>query len=193
MIEVLNIPPGDIFKACPELQDIRCFVDFYKMPEGLPVRETICYVVLLYTKDSFLNKKPVEPLGIRRVKAAKLAGLDHEDELIERLVFGMESEALDSLVIEYLIHQSSYAWSDRCAIEAQMDENLRIRFKSIESDKGDKDVIEASTKKFLLSEHFAKYHETLKKRDLEIFLGHDEVRDSAVRKSRKTSLESLVK
>ena len=191
MIDVLNLPQGDIFKVCPELKDIECFLNFSKKSGGLPVRETIIYVVLLYTKDSFLNKKPIQVLSDRRVKAAKMAGLDPESKLVQEKIFGIESEVLDECIVDYLIQQNSYAWSDRCAIEAQMDENLRIRFKPISSDKGDKDIIESSTKKFLLTEHFSKYKDTIKKLDMEIFLDHDEKRDIAVRK--KTSLESLVK
>lgn len=191
MIDVLNLPNGDIFKVCPEIKDIPCFVKFDKESGGLPVREAIIYTILLYTKDSFLNKKPMEPLPTRRVKAAKLAGLDPEKPTIQNDIFNMDSREFDSLVVDFLIYQSSSQWSHRCAVETQMDENLRIRFKPIESEKGDKDIIEASTKKFMLTEHYSKYNDIVKKLDNEIFLDHEGVRDSAVRK--RTSLESLIK
>lgn len=191
MIEVLNLPKGDIFEVCPDLKEIKCLFEFAKKSGGLPVRETIVYIVLLYTKDSILNKKPIQALSDRRVKAARMAGLDPESKLVQEKIFGMDSDILDDCIVKYLIQQSSYAWSDRCAIETQMDENLRIRFKPIESDKGDKDIIEASSKKFLLTEHFSKYKDNLKKLDAEIFLDHEDKRDHAIRK--KTSLESLIK
>lgn len=200
MIDVLNLPPGDIFKVCPELEGIHCFVDFSKKESGLPLRETIMYVYLLYTKESFINKRPMDVLSTRRIKSAKIAGLDPEEQFVKENIFGTETfneesrinyAILDDLIVNYLLSQSSYQWSDRCAIDAQMEENLRIRFKPIESGKGDKDIIEASTKKFLLTEHFSKYKDIVRKLDLEIFTDHDEKRDVAVRK--KTSLESLVK
>lgn len=200
MIDVLNLPPGDIFQVCPELKEIVCFQEFSKIDSGLPLRETLIYVYLLYTKDSFLNKKPMRVLSDRRIKAAKLAGFDPDSKLVVKSIFAIDTlmpeaakshEILDDLIVKYLIHQSSHEWSDRCSIEAQMEENLRIRFKPIESDKGDKDIIEASTKKFVLTEQFSKYKETIRKRDLEIFADHADIQKTAVRK--KTSLESLVK
>ncbi len=200
MIDVVNLPPGDIFEIRPELKETPCFLVFKDKNIGLPLRETILYVYLLYTKDSFINKKPLDALGTRRVKAAKIAGLDPEDQFVKENIFGTENfnqesrdnyAILDDLIVDYLIFQNSYQWSDRCAIDAQMEENLRIRFKPIESGKGDKDIIEASSKKFLLTEHFSKYKDIVRKLDLEIFSDHEDKRNAAVR--RKTSLESLVK
>lgn len=133
----------------------------------------------------------MEPLPTRRVKSAKLAGLDPENPVIQNEIFNLTSKEVDSLVVDYLIYQSSPQWSHRCAIETQMDENLKIRFKPVESEKGDKDIIEAFTKKFVLTEHYTKYNDIIKKLDNEIFADHTDARDSAVRK--RTSLESLIK
>jgi hypothetical protein len=125
------------------------------------------------------------------VKAAKTAGLDPDAKKIQEKILGLGSEALRELIFQFLIYQSNYSWSNRCAIEAQMDENIKIRLKPIESDKGDKDIIDASTKKNLLTEHFAEYQDTIRKLDNEIFSDHETIRDSSVRK--KTTLESLIK
>lgn len=194
MIDVLNLPSGDIFDVCPPFKEITCFVDFSENKEKrgiLPLRETLLYVYMLYTKDSFLNKKPPDDLSIRKIKAAKLAGLEPDHQIVQNDIFGLNNEAIQDLVCSYLISQGSASWSNRCAIEAQMEENIRIRFKPIESDKGDKDTIDASTKKYLLTEHFAKYQEQNRRLDREIFIDHEDVKDIAVRK--RTTLESLIK
>lgn len=193
MYDVLNLPPGDILAAWPQVTNIRCFVDFMsaqklaEKDDRVPIRETIIYIVLLYSKDSFLNKKPVEHLQNRILKAAKFSGLDADDESIQKAVFDLENEDVRNTVVDYLIEQNEANWSHRCAIAAQMRENLRIRFKPIEKEKADKDIIN----KHLLTEHYRDYSNEIKKLDADIFIGHEKVRDEAVRK--RSTLEALVK
>jgi len=212
VLDVLAAKPNeDIFKAVPKLKDIKCFTDYIKNPDpDVPTKELFTYVVLLYSKDSILSKKPMEDLPNRRLKAAKLAGLDPENEKIISNVFELQQtkttipakteddedetiyeDRISDLVGGYLIHQSNYAWSDRMATEAQLDENIRIRLKPIESGRGDKEVIEASTKKMLLTDHFSKYREIVKKLDNEIFADHENVKDKV--KKIKVSLEGYAK
>lgn len=193
MVDVINLPPGDILKAWPAVTDIKCFAEFISKQktieesERVPIRETIVYIVLLYSKDSFLNKKPVETLEKRILKAAKLAGLDTEDEKIQKAVFDLDNEEVRNTVVDYLIEHDNSDWSNRCAIAAQMRENLRIRSKPIEKEKAEKEIIN----KHLLTQHYSDYANILKKLDADIFLGHDNVRDEAVRT--RTTLESLIK
>ena len=193
MYDVLSLPPGDILAAWPGVTDIRSLAEFIvrqkdvEQDERVPIRETIIYIVLLYSKDSFLNKKPVEHLQNRILKAAKLAGLNPEDEKIQRAIFDLDSEEVRNTVVDYLIEQDDSNWSNRCAIAAQMAENLRIRFKPIEKEKADKDIIN----KHLLTQHYRDFSNEIKKLDAEIFIGHDKIRDEAVRK--RSTLESLIK
>ncbi len=212
-LDVLGAKPGeDLLEYCPRLKDIRCFVDYLKDPDPVIDKyKLIAYVVLLYSKDSILNRKPMEDLPNRRLKAARLAGLDAENEDVIHRVFelgqteekktktdenGKEyiettyKDRISDLVCSYIIYQGHYDWSDRVAIEAQMDENLRIRLKSIESTKGDKDIIEASTKKYLLTDHFSEYKAKLKKLDSEIFTDHENVKEKTKRK--RVTLEGMV-
>ena len=155
--------------------------------DRVPIRETIVFIVLLYNKDSFLNKKPVEGLQIRTLKAAKLAGLDTESELIQKAIFYLDNESVRNCVVDYLILQSDSQWSNRCAIAAQMAENLRIRFKPIQSEKANNDILN----KHVLTEQYTDYANEIKKLDADIFLGHDNVRREAVRK--RTTIEALIK
>ncbi len=191
--EVLNLPSGDLLRVWPAICDIKHFAEFLNKQRAaeeidrVPVRETIVYVILLYAKDSFLNKKPVEALQTRIIKAAKLAGLDGEDESIQKAVFYLDNPYVRDLVVDYLISQNVSNWSNRCALEAQMAENLRIRFKPIQSEKANNDILN----KHVLTEHYRDYANEIKKLDAEIFIGHENVRDEAFRT--RTSLESLIK
>ena len=210
LLDVLAAKPNeDIFKAVPKLTDIKCFVDYRKNPDpDVPMKELITYVVLLYSKDSILNQKPMEDLPNRRLKAAKLSGLNPEDEKVISNVFEFKQthkiipaktdeeddehvyeDRISDLVGGYLIHQAQYAWSDFCATAIQMDENIRIRLRPIESN-SDKEIIEASTKKKLLKDHFSGYREDIKKLELELFSDHDNVKEIVKRK--RTTLESMV-
>lgn len=193
MLDVVNLPAGDILKVCPDITDYKCFMEFMSAQkvadkdERVPIRETIIFIILLYSKDSFLNKKPVEELQARLYKAAKLSGLDPEDEDIQKAIFYLDNESVRNTVVDYLISQSDANWSHRCAIAAQMAENLRIRMKPIVNEKADKDILN----KHLLTEHYRDYGNEIKKLDNDIFLGHTNVRNEAVKK--RTTLESLVK
>jgi len=192
--EVLNLPAGDLLRVWPGICDIRHFAEFLNEQRAadeddrVPIRETIVYVILLYSKDSFLNKKPVEDLQTRIAKAAKLAGLDGENESIQKAIFYLGNDYVRELVVEYLISQNVPNWSNRCALDAQMAENLRIRFKPIQSEKANNDILN----KHVLTEHYRDYANEIKKLDSEIFLGHENVRDEAVIRKR-TTIESLVK
>ena len=193
MLDVTNLPPGDLLSVLPEITDYRCFMEFMRVnkaaipEERVPFRETVVFIILLYDKNSFLNKKPVEHLQNRILKAAKLAGLDAENEHIQEAVFDLDNEAVLNTVVDFLIEQNDADWSDRCAIASQMRENLRIRFKPIEKDKADKEI----TTKHLLTSQYTDYKNNLKKLDAEIFLGHDKVKNEAVRK--RSTIESFVK
>lgn len=193
MLNVIDLPPGDILKVCPQITDYKCFMEFLSAQkaadekERVPIRETIIFIILLYSKDSFLNKKPVEALQTRLIKAAKLAGLNPDDEYIQQAVLNLDNESVRNTAVDYLLLQSDSNWSHRCAIAAQMAENLRIRFKPIVNEKADKDILN----KHLLTEHYRDYGNEIKKLDADIFIGHDNVRDVAVRK--RTTIESLIK
>jgi len=197
------------------LRNGECFLNYERDAEGdLPVKEVMTYVVLLYTKESFLNKKPMEPLKDRRVKAANIAGLSSDSDTVKDKIFDLGSDKIRELILGYLIQQNQMIWMERCIIEAQILENQRIRFKPItnkvvapvagKKKKGEEDIdsggknieldddkyiVEASSKKAILTDHFSKYFDLLKKYDLEIFQDHEDVK-AAVKKTR-TTIESV--
>ena len=191
-LDVLGAKPGeDLFEYCPKLKDIRCFTDYKKDPDpAIDTEKLIAYVVLLYSKDSFLNKRPIENLRDRRTKAATLVGLDYEDERIIQYLFNLDNDKILDLILGYLIYQNNTLWTERTTIEIQMDESQRIRMRPVDSDK-DKDLLEAFNKKASLTLHFATWYKILKEYDAEIFFDHDDVKEK--NKRQRTSLEAYAK
>jgi hypothetical protein len=216
-IDILRSKDSDnILRDCKALREIDCFINYGKDKEqDLPLREVVIYIVILYSKDSFLNKKPMEPLHMRRIKAASYAGLEAESDTVKAALFDLSSDRIRELILGYLIHQNQMIWMERCIIEAQILENQRIRFKPITNKvvapvtngkrkKGEEDlsgtqtnleldddkyIVEASSKKATLTDHFDQYYEKLKKYDLEIFADHENVKEKL--KKTRVSIESL--
>lgn len=208
-LDVLAAKPGDdLFEACPKLRDIRCFTEYVKDPDpAIDPQKLVAYVVMLYSKDSILSRKPMEDLPNRRLKAARMAGLDSDDSEVIYRVFelGQVTETktrqsadgknytettyhnrISDLIADYLIYQNHYPWANRMAIEAQMDENLRIRLRPIDTSIDDDKIIGASSKKSLLTDHFDKYEEKVKNIDKEIFIDHNDVNDKLTKRKRVT-------
>lgn len=206
---------ADVF-ASERLQEIQCFRDYREDPEkSIDVNALITYVVLLYSKDSILNRKPMPQLAERRHKAALMAELDPTSDPVINLIFDLGSEKIRDLILGYLIHINQLLWAERCIVESQMQENQRIRFRPIQNkkvttakktrkkkddeedfDDGDQEelddnaILAASQKKFTLTEHVVKYMDLIKKYDAEIFTDHENVKESIGRTARK-SLESI--
>jgi len=184
--------------------------------QSLPLEPLVSYIVLLYSKDSILNKKPMPPLAQRRRMACHEVGLDPNDENVKSLVFDLESEKVREMILDYLISLNEYLWEERTILEAQIQENHKLRLKPIKNktaqapkkkkkkeeedleDEEDKDredddkyLLEASDKKSKLTDHFEKYYNLLKKYDAEIFGDHENVKES-LKQPRKT-LEDMAK
>lgn len=185
-IDILSMK--DIWKI-PKLTEIKCFNEYRSQPEdSISVEGVVKYVVLLYSKDSILNKKPLDDLKDRRIKAAKFADLELSDKTTF-MVFDLESDKVRSLILNYLVHQNNSIWAERCVIEAQMEESQKIRMKPVDMD-DDKGVMEAFNKKAALTDHYKKWHQTIKEYDSEIFGSVSEDKDRIIRK--RTTLESIV-
>jgi len=179
----------DIMSDCKELAGIEAFVKYVQDPEsGIPITPLFVYVVLLYSKDSFLNKKPIEDLGRRRAKAASLADLDAESTSVQSEVFELASDKVVDLILGYLIHQNYPTWVERCVIESQMHESQRIRIKSVNESK-DTDLMRAFERKAILTRHYEEWHNILKKYDAEIFADHEQLQAHAQRK--RMTIESI--
>lgn len=184
---------SDIVKDCKQLSDIECFVKYSVAPElELSTAKVVTYVVLLYSRDSFLNRKPLDELKIRKVKSAKMAGLDSENESVIRLLFELRSEPVLNLITSYLIHQGNFAWMELIALQSQMEESIKLRMRPIdEGESKDKDIIEAFNKKAVATKHSQDWFSMSKSYEAEIFADHDDVKNQV--KVKRSSLESLAK
>lgn len=213
----VDILSSDSVFSIPGVSDIKCLSQYGKYQDDhFTVDEVIKFVVLLYSKDSIVNKKPMPPLHDRRAKAAILAGLKPDDINVQELLFNLISDQVRDLVLDYMIWFSDDLWMERSIVESQLDENRRMRLKPIqnkttvlpkkkgrkkeddefedEDDQSQDDayILSASKKKFELTDHADRYQSLIKKYDLEIFMEHEDLRNAAVRRKR-VSLEAMVK
>ncbi len=215
----------DIFKdaedvfANENLCEIKCFMDYQKSPDAsFAVDKVVIYVVLLYSKDSILNKKPMPQLKDRKNKAAILAGLNPEQTEVKELIFDLISPSIRDMISDYVLHQSDPEWTERVVVSEQLDENIRIRMKPIQNRvstpvvkkkpkakqedelldneidideaNDDKYILESSEKKFKLTSHADTYRGIIKKLDAIIFADNDDVKVATVKRQRR-SLESM--
>lgn len=206
----------DVF-TMDKIREIPCFEAYRKDPDpSLDPSKVVKYIVLLYSQDSILNRKPMPPLAERRERAVDLSDLKASDQTVIDNLFDLFNEKIRDVIIDYLIYQNRSVWTERCIIEAQIQENQRIRFKPIqnktitkpgrkkkkedipggeeEDDPTEDDakyIIEASNKKHALTSHFNTYNDLIQKYDLIIFQDHHSVRDAAVR--RRRTLDSMAR
>ena len=106
-------------KCLKDIKGLRALNDFCSVKVHLPFIQTVKYIILLYSKDSFLNKKPMRPLEERQHKAAHIAGFpkdgDKYHSQIRHVLFDLTSEQIFEFVFNYLIYQNDYVWSEICA------------------------------------------------------------------------------
>jgi hypothetical protein len=115
----------------------------------------INYMVWLYSEDTILNTKPVEPLVDRKYKALDLAGFkmdqrtnDYSDRIKEEL-FDLLDEPFVDMVLRYLIFQKNDLWTEIVVTSEQHHEVTRLRLQPV-SGKDSKQTMEAAdTKKKL--------------------------------------------
>jgi hypothetical protein len=112
-------------------------------------------MVWLYSEDTILNTKPVEPLVDRKYKALDLAGFkmdqrtnDYSDRIKEEL-FDLLDEPFVDMVLRYLIFQKNDLWTEIVVTSEQHHEVTRLRLQPV-SGKDSKQTMEAAdTKKKL--------------------------------------------
>lgn len=192
-IDILRfVNSDDIMNDCKEISELECFKNYMQDADGaIPITPLFVYVILLYSKDSFLNKMPLEELRKRKQKAANLSGLDFDIEVIREFVAELKSERVVELILGYLIHQSSFEFTELCVIEAQIEESQRIRMRSFDAEK-DKDLAQAFEKKGALVRSVKEWYDIKKGYEKIIFApDHDDVRKSKVAQS--ATLESYAR
>ncbi len=140
-----------------EYEDLKPIVQDYMMGhtnDKYRIR-AINYMVWLYSNDTILNTKPVEPLVDRKYKALDLAGfkmdakINDYDDRIKSELYNLLDEQFVDMVLKYLIFQKNELWTEIVVSSEQHHEVTRLRLQPV-TGKDSKQVMEAAdTKKKL--------------------------------------------
>lgn len=166
----------DARKYLKDIKGLQQLNEFCSVKKYLPLQSTLRYIILIYSKDSFLNKKPMRPLPERQDKAARLAGFERTKNekyhsQVRFALFELNSEQIFDFVFNYLIYQKSHVWSEICALEYQLAENQRIRMTA-------SDDMKDMDKKANLTRYNKEWYNTLKEYQVEFYGDHEEVRSA---------------
>lgn len=186
-IDEMNVNPklileeDDVYRHFPlkrgELSKLR---ERCRKAKSLEFPALIRYIIILYSDDSPLNRKPIRPLQERQVTAARMARLKEGPKggysrFTEAFVFRLEWEELGNVVMDYLIWQNNYIWSEIATLEQQMEENQRLRMAPV-TGKTSKDSMMAFDKKHNMTKQFKEWHELYKMYLREFYGDHEEVK-----------------
>jgi len=145
----------------PDLYDIeaiRVFSNLGDNPDNVIWRNmAVNYMIWLYSVDTMLNVKPVEPLKDRKLKAAHLAGFRIDDETnrfdakVILDLMELADKDFQEAVVQYLIHQKNELFSEIMTCEEEHHEAMRHRFAYTESakDAADKKNLRAQSKELV--------------------------------------------
>lgn len=201
----------DILFRMKELEEIKAFKSYKgSLGGGLDRNKTIKYIILMYSHDSILNKKPPLTVEERQMRSADLAKFtrnrngEFEDEVIEKL-FYLQDEAILNMIVEYLYYQKKALWTEIVTCEHESQEFTRLRMKPVDnvvmkkgkvedskSTVSDKDIIAGAEKKDKLWKGCQDRVKYLKECYAEFFLDDDGLRNK-IETAKPTSLESLAK
>ena len=160
-----------------EIEAIRTFSNLDGSPDNQIWRnKAINYMIWLYSVDTMLNVKPVEPLKDRKLKAAHLAGFRIDDEtnrFDDKVILDLMELAdheFQEAVVQYLIHQKDELFSENIVCEEQHHELMRLRLVPADS------AAEADAKKKLRLESKELVHDIRQGWD-EFWEDHDDLRE----------------
>lgn len=158
--------------------------------DGIDKTKLARYIVMLYSFDSILNQRNPIPLEQRKVRALHFAGLKQTDQ-VKRELMGLENDGILRMIQDFLIAQDNYLWMEIVATEQQYQEAFVLRMQPIDKNAKDKDILDASAKKRLLSQHCKEMTNDLKANYKKFYAGHEDLREQV--RVRASSLEGLAK
>lgn len=174
---------------------------FRNVPEKVGVLsgiDVIRYIIVLYSRDSYLNQVPQVPLQERKVMAAEACGFPRTQKGtfpidIERSIFDLEDEEVVRMILDYLrfIDVNQY-WRELVVTEQLLYENQKILLAPIGGDGSDKDRVSAAALKEKLSnqnKHHVTYRNTLFSK---IFEGDQELSNEINGKLTEFSINNLL-
>lgn len=176
-IDSVTDPSKDLLEVFEDLKSIESFRIY-----GGKIKKNnlIRYIVILYSKDTFLNKRIPIPLAERKNQAAIFAGFtkDKKGEFakqITRDLFQLRNRSILDMIFGYLKFQNHVLWLEINATEQQYEEVVRLRMEPVTSKK-DKDRLSAADTKKKLREECKSMVYDLKAYYKEFWGDHDEVK-----------------
>ena len=186
-----------VLDTYPALKMIKSFPLYSEESSyGLKRDLVIRYIILLYSEDSILSKKPLAPLEERKFRALDLAGFersslngDYHEDIVESLLL-LNDDIVVDMVMDYLQYLHNDIWTEINIISQELEEYRRIRMSPVSAEH-DKDLIVAIEKKDKLRLSSETMVKQLKEYQ-DIFYGDNLDLKAKSKKKRKT-LESRAK
>lgn len=199
----LIVKPGEqakhvyttVLEAYPTLKSIKSF-PMYNEESTVKLEQdkVIRYIIMLYSEDSILNKKPLAPLEDRKLQALEASGFkrskfnDEYDETVLDSLCLLNEDIVVEMVMQYLQYLHSDIWTEINIIAQELEEYRRIRITPVSAD-ADKDLITAIEKKDKLRVSCSVMVKQLKE-FTDIFYGDNQDLKAKSKKKRVT-LESI--
>jgi len=180
--------------AVPELKRVKSFIEYIKNPiQGLEYKETMAYIVLLYSKDSILNKEPMPPLEERQAKAAELVGFTRSKDgdfskTVKEILFPLAEERLMRMMFEWILLQNSSLWEEIVMAERLSWSYLKNISEMMKHD-DPKKVVDALEKQKKLQEHVLALRKSLEEMYKEMFSDNQEAKEYARGQMLMTTIE----
>lgn len=143
-----------LWRVYPELMDI---VDPYVAGDKNSKFKcrAVNYMIWLYSSDTILNTKPVEPLRDRKYKSLDLAGfkmdraINDYSEQIKEQIYDLLDEDFVEMVLRYLVFQKNDLWTEIVVSTEQHHEVTRLRLQPVTGKDSKATMDAADTKKKL--------------------------------------------
>jgi hypothetical protein len=151
--------------------------------------------VLLYSKDSILNKEPMSPLEERQAKAAELVGFNRSKEgefskAVKDTLFPLDNPQLMKMMFEWIVLQNSSIWEEIIATERLRSSYLKNLMEN-QIEKDVKKMVDALEKQKKLQEHISSMRKSLEEMYKEMFSDNKEAKEYARGQMLMTTIESL--
>lgn len=159
----------------PDLASIKSFASFTKESKIANKTAIMKYIIMLYSIDSPINKKPLLPLMERKVLAARYSELitanDTADLLREQFgnVVMLEEDIYINIVFDFLLSQNELLWVKLSAVEQAIENAMRRLMKPIDSTDDNKEL-DAHKKNLELLKTVNEYEKAMNEYIEEFFL-----------------------
>ena len=189
MVDIDAVPEGK--DATIEIEFLRRLKSWTELFVGVvPKSKLLRYIVVLYSHDSFLNKRNPIPLAKRKQSALKFAEIEGSDEVTNQLLL-LENELILKMVLDFLIAQRHNLWTDIVTTEQQYEEAIRLRLKPIKDTTKDRDALTSATLKKALRLDSKEMQHDLDTFYRKFYTDHNDVKEMV--RVKATSIERLAK